>query len=85
MYTIQHFINGETFKDNQQYADVYNPALGSTIGKVSIASESTTKKAINAAKDAFPGWRATPPLKRAQIFFKFKQLLEQNRQQISLL
>ena len=34
---------------------------------------------------AFPGWRDTPPAKRAQVLFRFKQLLEEHQQAIAQL
>ncbi|MEM1410661.1 MAG: CoA-acylating methylmalonate-semialdehyde dehydrogenase, partial [Pseudomonadota bacterium] len=34
-------------------------------------------------KRAFPKWRDTPPQKRAQIFFRYKQLLERDRERIA--
>ena len=82
MKTITHLINGEAVDNNERYQDVYNPATGKVTGKVALASTTTVEQAIATAKEAFPAWRATPPAKRAQIMFRFKQLLEENKQQI---
>ena len=38
--------------------------------------------AIAAAEAAFPAWRNTPPVKRAKIFFRFKQLLEEHADEV---
>ncbi|MDC5421006.1 CoA-acylating methylmalonate-semialdehyde dehydrogenase, partial [Acinetobacter baumannii] len=35
------------------------------------------------AQAAFPAWKNTPPLRRARIMFKFKELLEQNAEKIA--
>jgi malonate-semialdehyde dehydrogenase (acetylating)/methylmalonate-semialdehyde dehydrogenase len=43
-----------------------------------LASRATVETAIAAAAAAFPQWRDTPPIKRARIMFRFKELLEQN-------
>ena len=40
---------------------------------------------MDAAAKAFPAWANTPPLKRARILFKFKELLEQNIDKLSLM
>ena len=40
--------------------------------RVMLASSSEVHAAIAAAEAAFPGWAATPPLKRARVLFKFK-------------
>ena len=42
-----------------------------------MASKATVEEAIAAAESAFPEWRSTPPMKRARIMFRFKQLLEE--------
>jgi malonate-semialdehyde dehydrogenase (acetylating)/methylmalonate-semialdehyde dehydrogenase len=33
---------------------------------------------VQAAAAAFPAWRDTPPVERARIFFRYRQLVEQN-------
>ena len=85
MSTVQHLINGELVAANERTADVFNPATGEVIHKVALASKQTVQQAIDAAKAAFPAWRNTPPAKRAQVMFRFKQLLEQNEARISQL
>lgn len=78
MKLVGHFINGEAISGEGRSQDVFNPSKGEVSKQVSLASKSTVEQAISAAQAAFPAWRATPPLKRARVMFKFKQLLEQN-------
>ncbi|OEC51462.1 CoA-acylating methylmalonate-semialdehyde dehydrogenase [Pseudomonas sp. ENNP23] len=85
MSLIPHLIKGERVADQGRTADVFNPSTGEAIHKVGLASRETLQKAIDAAKAAFPAWRNTPPAKRAQVLFRFKQLLEQNEAEISRL
>lgn len=40
------------------------------------------EQAISAAEQAFPEWRNTPVIKRARVMFRFKELLEQNADEI---
>jgi malonate-semialdehyde dehydrogenase (acetylating)/methylmalonate-semialdehyde dehydrogenase len=47
-----------------------------------MASRQTVEQAISSAQEAFPAWRNTPPVKRARIMFRFKELLEQNADKI---
>ncbi|PLX62756.1 CoA-acylating methylmalonate-semialdehyde dehydrogenase [Sedimenticola selenatireducens] len=82
MNTIGHFINGEIVNDDQRTQPVYNPATGETQRQVALASRATVERAIAAAEAAFPAWRETPPLKRAQVMFRYKQLLEQHAEEI---
>ena len=85
MSTVAHLINGELVSPSERTADVFNPSTGQAIHKVALASRATVQQAIDAAKAAFPAWRNTPPAKRAQVMFRFKQLLEQNEARISQL
>ena len=83
--TIGHFINGRILEDSGRTQDVFNPATGQVIRQVALASRTTVENAIAAAAAAFPEWRDTPPLKRARIMFRFKELLEQNQDRVSAL
>jgi malonate-semialdehyde dehydrogenase (acetylating)/methylmalonate-semialdehyde dehydrogenase len=85
MNTIQHLIHGERVSEDNRTADVYNPSTGQVIRRVPLASRETVQQAIDSAKAAFPAWRNTPPAKRAQVMFRFKQLLELNEGRIARL
>ncbi|WP_375741241.1 CoA-acylating methylmalonate-semialdehyde dehydrogenase [Pseudomonas boanensis] len=85
MSSIPHLINGERIAEQGRSTDVFNPSTGEVVHKVGLASRATVQQAIDAAKAAFPAWRNTPPAKRAQVLFRFKQLLEQNEAVIAKL
>ncbi len=78
MVKIGHLINGELREDAKRVHDIFNPATGEVIRQTGLASRETVEEAIGAAADAFPGWRATTPLKRARIMFRFRELLAEN-------
>ncbi|MEQ6290068.1 CoA-acylating methylmalonate-semialdehyde dehydrogenase [Vogesella sp. GCM10023246] len=83
MTTVAHLINGELVTNVGRTAPVFNPSIGEAVRQVALADQATIQSAIDAAKAAFPAWRNTPPAKRAQVMFRFKQLLEANRDQIA--
>ncbi|WP_063911129.1 CoA-acylating methylmalonate-semialdehyde dehydrogenase [Pseudomonas sp. p21] len=83
MSIVQHLIHGEVVTKGERTADVFNPSTGQAVRKVELASRATVQEAIDSAKAAFPAWRNTPPAKRAQVMFRFKQLLEQNEARIA--
>ncbi|MBJ9974687.1 CoA-acylating methylmalonate-semialdehyde dehydrogenase [Pseudomonas sp. S75] len=85
MSVVQHLINGELVSKGGRTAEVFNPSIGQSTRKVELASRATIQDAIDSAKAAFPAWRNTPPAKRAQVMFRFKQLLEQNEARIAQL
>ncbi|MFK3773584.1 CoA-acylating methylmalonate-semialdehyde dehydrogenase [Pseudomonas sp. NPDC089406] len=83
MSIVQHLIHGELVSKGERTTDVFNPSTGQAVRRVELASRATVQQAIDSAKAAFPAWRNTPPAKRAQVMFRFKQLLEQNEAKIS--
>uniref|UniRef100_UPI0035682B0E aldehyde dehydrogenase family protein n=2 Tax=unclassified Pseudomonas TaxID=196821 RepID=UPI0035682B0E len=85
MSHIPHLINGERVAGTGRHADVFNPSTGEVIHQVALADRATIQQAIDAAKAAFPAWRKTPPAKRAQVMFRFKQLLEEHEGAIAKL
>jgi malonate-semialdehyde dehydrogenase (acetylating) / methylmalonate-semialdehyde dehydrogenase len=85
MTIVNHLIHGELTAGTGRSADVFNPSTGAATKKVALADRATMQLAIDSAKSAFPAWRNTPPAKRAQVMFRFKQLLEQHEAAISKL
>ncbi|MEM6650568.1 MAG: CoA-acylating methylmalonate-semialdehyde dehydrogenase [Pseudomonadota bacterium] len=82
--TLGHHINGQHVTDDNRPAPVTNPATGQVTKHVALATKQTVEEAISAASAAFPAWRDLPPLKRARIMFKYKELLEKNADRIAL-
>ena len=86
MKNIFHFVDGKEFKgESKRLADVFNPATGEVQAKVNLASKSDVDAAIKVASQAFPEWADTPPITRARILFKFKELIEKNSDELTKL
>ncbi|MGV8843262.1 MAG: CoA-acylating methylmalonate-semialdehyde dehydrogenase [Pseudomonas sp.] len=83
MNTVGHLINGQIISAGERFQDVYNPSTGEVSKRVALASKATVEQAIAIAEAAFPAWRNTPPIKRARVMFRFKELLEQNADRIA--
>jgi len=83
---LHHYVNGSRVEGNSgRYGEVYNPATGEVAARVPLASAAETAAAIEVAAKAFPAWRDTPPLRRATILFRFKELLDQHSDEIAQL
>ena len=83
---LGHFIAGKRVAGKSgRFGDVFNPAAGEITARVAFADGGEIDAAVKAARDAFPAWAATPPLTRARVMFKFKELLEQNRDKLAAL
>jgi len=86
MREIGHFINGKPVAGTSgRTADVYNPATGEVQAKVALASPAELQAAVDAAKAAQPKWAATNPQRRARVFMKFVELLNQNMEELAVL
>ncbi len=84
MQVLPLWINGQQVKSlSQRQADVINPANGEILRHVALANQEDIGRAVSAAKAAFPGWRDTPPLRRGRILNKFRELLEENRDELA--
>ncbi len=59
--------------------DVTDPATGERLGGVPLSTAEEVDAAVAAAREAFPAWRATPPVERARVLFRLKALLEENK------
>lgn len=78
-YVVEHFINGQRAHDGSEVShDLLNPATNELQGKVFYAGPLSINQAVESSKKAFEGWSQTTLVKRAQVLFKFKQLLEEN-------
>lgn len=81
---LHHFINGQKVEGTSgRFGDVFNPATGAVSARVPLASSSETADAIEVAAGAFPDWRDTPPLRRARILFRFKELLDAHQEELA--
>ena len=85
MPTIGHLIDGKLVRGGSRSQDVFNPATGKPEKRLLLADQATIELAIASAQAAYPAWRATPPLKRARVLSKLKQLLEENSDRICAL
>ncbi|MEM6987774.1 MAG: aldehyde dehydrogenase family protein, partial [Pseudomonadota bacterium] len=84
MRQIGHFINGARVDGTSgRTANVFNPAVGSVQAEVALANEAELQAAIDSAKAAQPGWAATNPQRRARVFAKFVDLLNQNMEELA--
>jgi malonate-semialdehyde dehydrogenase (acetylating)/methylmalonate-semialdehyde dehydrogenase len=83
MREIGHFIEGRNVSGGLRYADIFNPASGEVTAKVALAGSEEVDRAVQAAARAWPAWAATPPLRRARVMFRLRELLERDRKKLS--
>ena len=79
-----HFIDGARVKGTGgRFGDVNNPATGQVTKKVPLASADEVRGAIASAAKALPAWSATPPAKRAQVMFNFRDQIRSHMDELA--
>ncbi len=82
---LGYFVNG-TVKESRTkiYKKAYDPSTGDVIAEVPCCTAEEVEAAILAAKEAFPGWAATPVKKRVQILYNVRELLVKYLDELTL-
>ena len=81
---LAHFIGGQLKEGTSgRFGDVFNPARGKRKLKVAFASKAEVDAAVEAAAAAFPAWAAAPPLRRARIINRFRELLDRDQERLA--
>ena len=83
---VPHWIGGKAVAGaSGRSGKVYNPATGQVQAIVSFASRAELDAAVAAAKTAFPDWSAQPPLRRARVMFRFREIFESRMDEVAAL
>src|SRR5262244_360732 len=69
----------------KRYGEVTNPATGEVLRHVPFATREDVDAAVHAATEAWPAWRAAPPLRRARILMRFRDLMESHKKDLARL
>ena len=86
MNLIEHFIDGKIVSgSSDRKGKVFNPATGQQESEVRLASKSDLDLTVEKAKKAFEIWSIKPPLQRARIIFKYKEIIEKNFDELAKL
>ncbi|PCH82156.1 MAG: methylmalonate-semialdehyde dehydrogenase (CoA acylating) [Hyphomicrobiales bacterium] len=81
---IGHFIDGKRVAGTSgRFADVYNPSTGEVEKRVSLANAEELNTAVASAKKAQTAWAATNPQRRARVFFKYVNLLNEHMDELA--
>ena len=85
--TARNFIAGEwcdplTSKASQ---DVINPRHGKSMAKVLMGGRDDVDAAVTAARAAFNDWRRVPIRDRAHVFYKLRELMHKNIDELAWL
>ncbi len=84
MRTVHHWIDGKsTPSTSGRTSPIYNPATGEIQAQVGLADIAEVDAAVASAKKAFTTWRSTSLSRRAEVMFKFRQIVDSRRDEIA--
>ena len=84
--TLGFFINGKMAKSKaKQFYEIPDPNTGEIIAKAPFCTKDEVNMAVEAAQNAFPAWRDTPVMERVQIMYRFKRILEDKIDDLTML
>ncbi len=83
---LKNFIGGALTASSAAVSiPVMDPSTGKEIASVPLSSAKDVDAAVRAARAAFGSWSATPIKERAQVFFRYKTLMEKHAQELAAL
>jgi len=86
LFRQQCYINGQwSAADSGEQIAVSNPASGAQLGTVPKMGAAETRRAIEAANTAFPGWRARTAAQRSAILRRWFELILEHQEDLALL
>ena len=62
---------------------IYNPATGQQTGTVPFADAADVDRTVRVAREAWPAWRETSLSKRAELFFRIRELVGDHRDELA--
>jgi malonate-semialdehyde dehydrogenase (acetylating)/methylmalonate-semialdehyde dehydrogenase len=81
--SVRNFIGGRFVSGETLTLDVVNPSDGSLLSRVPLSSAADVDTAVREAESASPAWAATPIKDRVQVFYRYRSLLEQHRDELA--
>src|SRR5437868_14306802 len=83
---VRNFYNGEFVESRStESLDVISPLDGSLLSAVPMSTTDELDAAVASAKKAGESWSRSPIKERAQVFFKYRYLLEKHADELTAL
>lgn len=78
------FVNGKFHESKtDKYMNVFNPSTGEVLAQAPCCTEEDVNFAIKAASDAFLAWSQQPVMKRVQVLYKFRELIDEHTEELT--
>ena len=81
---LKNYVDGAWVSSHaSEFLPVMNPSSGTQIAEVPLSPSIDVDEAVRSAKKAFRSWSTIPIKERAQVFYRYKTLLEKNAQALA--
>jgi malonate-semialdehyde dehydrogenase (acetylating)/methylmalonate-semialdehyde dehydrogenase len=70
---------------SKKYSPVMNPSTGESIAEAPVCTKEEVETAVASCRAAFPGWASKPVAVRTQVLFKFRELVNEHFEELSVL
>jgi malonate-semialdehyde dehydrogenase (acetylating)/methylmalonate-semialdehyde dehydrogenase len=82
--TVKMLIAGEwQTSSSTRVGKVHNPSTGQVIAQVPLGVAADVDRAVRAAAAALPAWAETPVVERAQLMFRFRDLVARHADELA--
>ncbi|MEZ4773740.1 MAG: CoA-acylating methylmalonate-semialdehyde dehydrogenase [Bacteroidia bacterium] len=81
----RNFFAGKYVSDQSRRMPVFSPLDGTEISSLPLSGRAELDQAVRAAQEVFPRWAALPIKERVQIFYRYRELLIRDRDELSAL
>ena len=86
MKTLKYCVNNEWIESkSNDFSPIMNPSTGEQIAQTPMCTMDEVNAAVAAAKAAFPAWSAKPVAVRTQVIFRFRELVNENFEELALM
>jgi malonate-semialdehyde dehydrogenase (acetylating)/methylmalonate-semialdehyde dehydrogenase len=82
---VRNFFAGQFADYSGEHADVVSPLSGKTISRVPLCGEREVETAVSAANKAFGEWAGRTLKERAQVAYRYRNLLQQHTEELAQL
>lgn len=83
---LQYFSGG-VFRDSQsgKFCDLFDPSTGEVIAQAPLCTAGEVEETVRAAHQAFLSWSKVPPIKRAQVLYRVRELIIRDMDELTML
>lgn len=83
---LGYFVDGE-WKESRtdRFTAIMNPSTGEQIAESPLCTRAEVEEAVASCRAAFPGWAQQPAAVRTQVLFRFRELVNQHFDELSIL